>query len=551
MNNLLAEQIEIFIAALFLLLGFYIILRLYIIAPLREANRKFKETNDFSLEIVKNSLLAIITIKETGEIRAVNPAAENLFGFVHNDVLDCDMGDLIIPARYREAHRKGLQRYRRERHSRLVGQRLELFALRSDGSEFPIEMTMSVAIFNGVHYFTAFISDLTEAHKARDELARQREALRQSEKLSAMGALLAGVAHELNNPLAILIGRATLLENKIQGEGKTAAPLIAEDIKRIKTAAERCGRIVRTFLSMAKQKPANRQSAQLNQLVSGALELLGYNLRTAGIKIQSRLKPDLPMLLIDADQIGQIIVNLLVNAQQALLDQLTADSFVAREIRIETGVEDNAVFLRISDNGAGVDEALRERIFDPFFTTKKESTGTGVGLSVSRAIAREHGGELALEHTDSGASFILTLPLNNAAVNESAIKKPAMAEEHYGSALVVDDEMDIAELLADILRSAGYQAHAVSSADEAIAWLNVKPCDFVFCDIRMPDTDGPALWRELQQHYPHLARRTAFITGDTLSASIAPFLKDSDQPCLEKPFLPEDVLALAADLESR
>jgi PAS domain S-box-containing protein len=512
---------------------------------LREAYRKFEEANSYALAIIESSLLAIITMKETGEIIAFNPAAETMFGRRYAEVRDQDLAELIIPERYRQAHRHGIARYLATAQPHHIGRRVELIAVRADGSEFPIEMTMSVARFDGVQYFSAFISDLTESRKVRDELARQREALRQSEKLSAMGAMLAGVAHELNNPLAILMGRATLLEAKVTD------PLIVDDVKRINAAAERCGRIVRTFLSMARQKPANRQPAQLNQVVSGALELLGYNLRAAGIKVHAHLSADLPLLNIDADQIGQIVVNLLVNAQQALESQSSA-----KEIVVETMCSGDEVLLRVTDNGVGVEDALRERIFEAFFTTKTAAAGTGIGLSVSRAIAREHGGELALDAAQqsrtqtAGARFLLTLPLSPATtmVSPSAV---LFEQEHCGTVLVVDDENDMAELLADILRSAGYQAYATNSAKQALDWLQMNTCDFVFCDMRMPEMDGAAFWRELQQHYPQLARRTAFITGDTLSLDVEPFLQLSGQSCLEKPFSPEAVLSLAADLENR
>lgn len=505
----------------------------------RESGRKLQESEAFMSAIVENALLAVITMDEAGYIVEFNPAAERIFGWSKGQILGKDMAELLIPTRYREAHRQGLARFLSSDTSRLLGKPLSLAALKIDGTEFPVELSISVARVGETRYFTAFIADLTDRARAEEQLARQRDALRQSEKLSAMGALLAGVAHELNNPLAILMGRAALLE------GKATDPAIREDSARIKAAADRCGRIVRAFLSMARKKPAQRHAAQLNEVVQGALDLLGYSLRTADIQTRVQLARNLPEIEMDADQIGQIVVNFLVNAHQAL-----ADRPPPREIVVSTGREGEYQVLRVADNGSGVPAELRERIFDPFFTTKPEGTGTGVGLSVSRAIAREHGGELVLEESASGASFLLRLPQADGTRKAAAPAPTIMEEPHPGQVLVVDDEPEVAALLADILASAGYRTAIVSGGEAALEWLGRHPCDLLFCDMRMPGMDGPALWRQVRQRHPDLARRMAFVTGDTFSASVEPFLKETGQPWLEKPFTPEDVLELAAQLES-
>lgn len=370
------------------------------VAANRESGRKLRESEAFMSAVVENALLAVITMDEAGLLMEFNPAAERTFGWRKDEVLGKDMADLLIPIRFRDAHRQGLARFLASNNSRLLGKPLSLAALKADGGEFPVELSISVARLGERRFFTAFVADLTDRTQAEIQLARQRDALRQSEKLSAMGALLAGVAHELNNPLAILMGRAALLE------GKATDPAIREDSARIKAAADRCGRIVRAFLSMARKKPAQRQAAQLNEVVRGALDLLGYSLRTAGIEVGVALARNLPEIEMDADQIGQVSVNFLVNAQQAL-----ADTPAPRRIMVSTAWEGDALVLRVVDNGPGVPAELRDRIFDPFFTTKPEGYGTGVGLSVSRAIAREHGGDLVLEETAQGASFVLRLPL--------------------------------------------------------------------------------------------------------------------------------------------
>lgn len=504
----------------------------------RTADFRLKASEAFKTAIVENGLLAVVTMDEEGHVVEFNRAAEKTFGYNAQDVLGQDMAELIIPPAMRGMHRAGVKRFLDSGQSRILGSPLEINALHRSGHELPVELTIFATTVGERRYFTAFLLDLTERRQAAAELARQREALRQSEKLSAMGALLAGVAHELNNPLAILMGRAALLEDKVQD------PALRADTEKIRNAAERCGRIVRTFLSMARRRPPEHRAASLNDVVEGAVDLLGYNLRTAGVRVNTQLDSALPQVEMDADQIGQVVLNLIVNAEHALQSRAGE-----RSIDIRTRAEEDLIVLRVSDNGPGVPEDLRERIFDPFFTTKSEGTGTGIGLSVSRAIAREHGGELLLENLSDGASFVLRLPRCTRSADTPA-PVPVSDSPNSGRVLVVDDEPEVADLLADILRSAGYATHVVHSGQDGLAWLADNACDFIFCDIRMPDMNGPELYRAIRSRNPTLAARMGFVTGDTLSASIAPFLQETGLPCLEKPFTPEEVLQLAARVES-
>ena len=416
----------------------------------------------------------------------------------------------------------------------------ETRAIRKDGTIIDLESRSIPMPYRGKPHILTITRDISEQKRVAEELARQRETLRQSEKLSAMGELLAGVAHELNNPLAILMGRTALLENKIKDES------IRDEVSKIHTAADRCGRIVRTFLSMARQKAPVCEPSSLNDVVTSAIDLLGYGLHTSGITLVSRLDETLPEASMDADQIGQVIVNLLVNAQHVLTEQPQP-----RRIEITTGRQSGGVYCRVSDNGPGVTEEVKQRIFDPFFTTMDSTIGTGVGLSVSQSIAREHGGELRLESKGQGASFMLWLPLGAALTKTEPASSPASTSElHTEHVLIVDDETELASMLAEILESAGLETTHVHSGREAMQWLTEHSCDLILSDIRMPDMDGPAFWRTLNDRYPNLAQRTAFITGDTLSASIAPFLKETGQPWLEKPFTPEQVLELVARIDT-
>jgi len=490
--------------------------------------------------IVDHALVALISTDAHGRIVEFNPAAEHTFGRSRAEMLGQRVSETVMPQRFRAAHEAGLARLESGGEPRVLGRRQELHALREDGSEFPIEMVLWRTDVGGAAFYTASIVDLTERRNAAQEIERQREALRQSEKLNAMGSLLAGVAHELNNPLAIVMGRATLLESKCEDSALRA------DAQRIREAAERCGRIVRTFLDMARQKPVQRRNVQVNDMVRGAVELLQYNLRTGGIDVELRLADGLPEVLADPDQIGQVLLNLLVNAQQAL-----STSPRPRRVLVETGLEAQResraprVWLRVADNGPGVSDEHRAHVFTSFFTTKSAGVGTGLGLSVSRSVVREHGGDLLLEGCGplGGASFRMSIPLSaSPPAPEPAVLSDA-GDAPLLRVLVVDDEPELASLMRDILEAAQFEvAHAESGA-VALELLDEARFDAIVSDLRMPDMDGAALWRQVRERHPLLLRRMVFVTGDTLSPAAADFLRETGCAALEKPFAPADLIA--------
>lgn len=244
-----------------------------------------------------------------------------------------------------------------------------------------------------------FDIDITPQKQVELELERSRQALFQSEKLTALGSLLAGVSHELNNPLSVVIGQAQMLEERVEG-----SPL-AERAAKIRLAAERCSRIVQTFLAMARQQRPQASACDLNGLVETALDLTEFGLIQAGVVVERDLCADAPQAYADPDQIQQVLVNLIVNAKQAL-----SDWDGPRRLTVRTYHEENLVKLLVADTGPGVPDALRHRIFDPFFTTKPKGAGTGVGLSFSQGVVEAHGGQLVLLETDDGAAFELSLP---------------------------------------------------------------------------------------------------------------------------------------------
>src|SRR4029450_10541470 len=236
-----------------------------------------------------HAFAALVSTDAHGHIVEFNPAAAAMFGRTRAEVLGRPVSDVIIPERLRPPHAPGLGRLQAGGPGRVMGKRLEMHALRADGREFPMEMVLWRTAAGGAVFYTASINDVSERHDAARQIERQREALLQSEKLSAMGSLLAGVAHELNNPLAIVMGRASLLEEKCD-----AHPELKADAARIREAAERCGRIVRTFLDMARSRPSKRSPVSLNEMARAAAEMLLYGYQTHDIALELALADGLP-----------------------------------------------------------------------------------------------------------------------------------------------------------------------------------------------------------------------------------------------------------------
>jgi PAS domain S-box-containing protein len=387
-----------------------------------------------------------------------------------------------------------------------------------------------------VTHFVAIQRDLTQAKRAEAELARQRDALHQSEKLAAMGQLLAGVAHELNNPLSVVLGHVALLR-------RTASGALAERAAKIAGAAERCVRIVRNFLALARQQPSQRNRIDLNCIARDAVELMAYPLRVDGVTVDLRLADTAPVLWGDADRLHQVVINLIANAHQAL-----RETSGPRRLTITTHADGTTVTLEVADTGPGIPLEIQSRIFEPFFTTKPPGQGTGLGLSMCRSIAESHGGTIHVHSVPRhGATFRVTLavgtpPESGEPAAEGGDAPPARPLR----VLVVDDEPEVAEVAAEMLRVAGHRADTVTTGAAALDLIAGHRYDLVCCDVRMPGMDGPALYRRVEQVSPELARRWIFLTGDALGRETADFLQSVPVPTLAKPFAPEDLRRLVA-----
>lgn len=415
----------------------------------------------------------------------------------------------------------------------------EMTESRRDGSVLEVEVHGIPMQYQGKPHVLTIARDITEKKRSAQELARQREALYQREKLAALGSLLAGVAHELNNPLSVVVARAVLLEE--QSDPATRAAAV-----KIRTAAERCARIVRTFLAMARQQRPERGPVAINEVVSAALDIAGYAIRTSGIEVALDLADGIAPILADADQLHQVLLNLIINAQHALQDRPAP-----RRIRVASRYDPAAGMIRITvaDNGPGIPADLRARVFEPYFTTKPTGFGTGVGLAVSLGIVEAHGGTLTVDcPAEGGAVFEVALPVGAVHETGADADSAGQASASGRTILVVDDEAEIREALAEILTGARHRVVAAGSGREALQRIAAERYDVIVTDIRMPDLDGRALYQEIARRWPGLARRIVFVTGDTLAPALREFVSESGRPVIEKPFLPSDVRRVVGEL---
>jgi two-component system NtrC family sensor kinase len=491
--------------------------------------------------ITASALDCIIAIDESSLVIEFNPAAEQTFGYKRADTIGRPIGELIVPPALRRRHQEGFERYLRTGEARVLDKRIEIEGMRADGSTFPVELAITEVRLPHRRLFTAYLRDLTAAREARLEIERQREALHQKDKLAALGSLLAGVAHELNNPLSIVIGNAQMLQDEAKDQ------TLAERARRIETAAERCARVVRSFLSMARQRKTQSRWVEVAFVMGSALELLAYGLRAAGIEVEQAIASGLPAIFCDPDQMTQVLANLLINAQQALEGEPQP-----RRVNLSAVADGDSVVIEIADNGPGVPANLRSRVFEPFFTTKKMGSGTGIGLAVSRGLVEAHGGSLTLATSDRGARFLLRLPLQQPSqISLDTDARPAPGPiRPERSALIVDDETEVGSILSEMLTALGMRCEVVISGNAAVKQLEERDYDVIISDVRMPGVDGPALYTWMAEHRPHLCARTAFATGDTLGPASDRFLTEVRRPLLEKPFLLSDVRRLIGELLS-
>jgi CheY-like chemotaxis protein/anti-sigma regulatory factor (Ser/Thr protein kinase) len=356
-------------------------------------------------------------------------------------------------------------------------------------------------------------------------------------KLASVGELVAGVAHEINNPLTGVIGYAQLLMER-QGVPQN----VKDDLQKIYEESQRTVKIVKNLLSFARQYKPEKNLVDINELIERTLELEAYKLRTSNIELSTKLAVDLPLILADYNQLQQVILNIVTNAQHAM-----AETKRKGKIMVTIGVIEDYVSISIADNGPGISPENMAKIFDPFFTTKPEGSGSGLGLSVCHGIIAEHGGNIYAESTPGkGTTFTIELPI---ATGEEAVireKEPAKKKirqprrKMTGNILIAEDEPSIRAALTRNLSASGYQVQAVSDGKAALGKLAKNTYDLIFTDLKMPGMSGRELYEAIKKNHPNSAEKVVFITGDVMTRDTTKFLVSTGRPYLVKPFYSKD-----------
>jgi len=379
-------------------------------------------------------------------------------------------------------------------------------------------------------------------HIASDITKRKtlEEQLIQSSKMAAVGTLVAGIAHELNNPLTIIMGYCYMLLNdpSLGNEFK-------ERLKKVQEQSNRAKKIIYNLSVFGRSHKLEKRNVDLLELIEKTLELRNYDMERKDIEIIKNFEENLPFVYVDENQIQQVILNIINNAVDAILSFKDEGT-----IKINVTRDDDKIKLIFSDDGAGIDPRHINKIFDPFYTTKEVGKGTGLGLSISYGIIKEHRGDINVKSDPGkGTDFTITLPVSILTDIEEEEEVSELKETSpTGSILVVDDEALIVDVIISSLKKHGYKVKGALDGKKAIEMIKKMDFDVVISDYRMPNLSGEKLYSTLVEIKPALLKKLIYITGEVVDETNLSFIRENELPVLHKPFDMNKLIEIVNDL---
>ena len=370
----------------------------------KQLARSLVESEERYRSLIDTANRAIIAFNERGNVTIFNPAAEEIFGYTKVEILEQHF-EKLVSNKYKKIFKSGLSTYFDTQNTSNIGSSIELCGLRKGGEEFPIECSFSVCKIGGQNLYTAIIGDITERKTLQEQVT-------QSAKLAAVGELISGVTHEVNNPLAVVLGYSEMILGETQLDDD-----LKKSVQVINNEASRARKVIQNLLSFARKHSSEKQSSSINDIIENTILLKEYDYRKHKIKVIKNLDPGLPNTMADSNQLQQVFLNLLINAEQAMLAnkgnrEINIESKCSESSKDKQNNSEKMIKISFKDHGSGIDEKHIEKIFDPFFSTKPDGVGTGLGLSVSYGIIEDHGGKISVESKkNEGATFFIELPV--------------------------------------------------------------------------------------------------------------------------------------------
>ena len=394
---------------------------------------------------------------------------------------------------------------------------------RKDGTTFP-SATAVVPLMNVRGEITHFV----RVERDSSEETRLRDQLIHTERLSAVGQLVSGVAHELNNPLQSILGFTELLIETEQRQQNR------RDLEQVRAETVRAGKIVRNLLAFVRRSSSERALQAINDLARATLALRAYELTTSNVALEEQYADGLPPVWVNREEIQQVILNLILNAEHAM-----RAAHAGGHLTLRTAAVDSNVIVEVRDDGPGIPAKLAGRVFEPFFSTKGVGEGTGLGLSIALGIAEAHGGMLALLPTAAGACFRLTIP----AARPSDLSDSVDAELPISPrrALVADAEPAVRVMLQRMLMRRGFMVDLAVDGDAALSLIDTHRYDVAFCDVRLPKMGGFALYARIRNRHDSVARAFVFVSADQLHLDSQAFIDREHVPVMSKPILAEQL----------